>query len=511
MSMAGLPVSCGALVDAAIVVVEQTHKKLEICQRSGGPFRYEEVILAAVKEVAGPTFFALLVMAAAFSPLLVLEGEEGKLFRPLALTNIPAMLAAAVLTLTLDPALRLLLIRRPLALGSTENRLQGFLRQVLGGKIRAEETHPITGPLMRLYDPLVRWILRWKIPVIVAAAALVVLTRPVFWMIGSEFMPPLEEGSLLFMPTGIPGISIAQAQTLLQAADRILKTFPEVNHVLGKTGRADTATDPAPLSMLESVIVLKPHSQWRNSRTWYSSWAPSWMLPVLRHITPDEIAQETLISEMNDALRIPGMSNYWTMPIGGRIEMLTTGIRTPVGLKIQGSDINQIQQLGRQVQAALASVPGTRSVFAERSALIGLVVLFHIYYYFSSSVSFFEIPDRRWDLTQLVTPVDDRCHLTGLHEVAQDGQVLFVQFRQNHAELLAHERRQHQGLDRSRQEPEPIAGAGRADHDEDALGIQDALVFQQRVGPDVVQNQVVVLCALGEILPGVVNDVIRAD
>ena len=244
-------------------------------------------------------------MAAAFSPLLVLEGEEGKLFRPLALTNILAMLAAAVLTLTLDPALRLLLIRRPLALGSTENRLQGFLRQVLE-KIRAEETHPITGPLMRLYDPLVRLILRWKIPVIVAAAVLVVLTLPVFWMVGSEFVPPLEEGSLLFMPTGMPGISIAQAQTLLQAADRIVKTFPEVDHVLGKTGRADTATDPAPLSMLESVIVLKPHSQWRKARTWYSSWAPNWMLPVLRHITADQIAQETLISEMNDALKIPG-------------------------------------------------------------------------------------------------------------------------------------------------------------------------------------------------------------
>jgi len=252
-------------------------------------------------------------------------------------------------------------------LGSTENRLQGFLRWLLGGKIRPEETHPLTGPLMRLYDPLVRWILRWKVPVIAAAAALVALTLPVFWMIGAEFMPPLEEGSLLYMPTGMPGISIAQAQTLLQAADRIVKTFPEVDHVLGKTGRADTATDPAPLSMLESVIVLKPHSQWRKAQTWYSSWAPNWVLPVLRHVTPDHIAQETLISEMNAALKIPGMSNYWTMPIRGRIEMLATGIRTPVGLKIQGGDVNQIQQVGRQVEAALASVPGTRSVFAERT------------------------------------------------------------------------------------------------------------------------------------------------
>jgi Cu(I)/Ag(I) efflux system membrane protein CusA/SilA len=367
MSLAGIAIACGELVDAAIVVVEQTHKKLEIYERSGQPFRYEEVILEAVKEVAGPTFFALLVIAVAFLPVLVLEGQEGKLFRPLAYTKNFAMLVAAVLALTLDPALRLLLVRRPATLGLERSRWQGFLGFLLGGKIRPEEKHPITGPLMRFYDPVVRWTLRWKTQVIAGALVLVALTIPVFWMLGSEFMPPLEEGSLLYMPTSMPGISIAEAQKVLQATDGILKSFPEVDHVLGKTGRADTATDPAPLSMLETVVVLKPHSEWRREHVWYSSWAPNWMLTVLRHITADHISEPELVAEMNTALKIPGLSNYWTAPIRGRIEMLTTGIRTPVGLKIQGSDVDRIQEVGRQVENALASVPGTRSVFAERT------------------------------------------------------------------------------------------------------------------------------------------------
>jgi copper/silver efflux system protein len=367
MSLAGLAIACGELVDAAIVVVEQTHKKLEVYERMGQPFRYDEVILEAVKEVAGPTFFALLVIAVAFLPVLVLEGQEGKLFRPLAYTKNFAMLVAAVLALTLDPALRLLLVRKPRTLGLEEGGIRKFFSLLLGGKIRPEEKHPVTGPLMRIYDPIVRWTLRWKTQVIVGALVLVVLTIPLFWVIGSEFMPPLEEGSLLYMPTTMPGISIGESQRLLQATDAILKSFPEVDHVLGKTGRADTATDPAPLSMLETVIVLKPHSAWRKTHTWYSSWAPDFMLPVLRHITADHISEQDLIAEMNRALKIPGLSNYWTMPIRGRIEMLTTGIRTPVGLKIQGNDIQKIQEIGRQVEGVLSTVPGTRSVFAERT------------------------------------------------------------------------------------------------------------------------------------------------
>jgi copper/silver efflux system protein len=367
MSLAGLAIACGELVDAAIVVVEQTHKKLEIYERSGQPFKYEEVILEAVKEVAGPTFFALLVIAVAFLPVLVLEGQEGKLFRPLAYTKNFAMLVAAFLALTLDPALRLLLVRKPRPLGLEQSWWQKITGVLLGGKIRAEEKHPITGPLMRMYDPVVRWTLRWKTQVIAGAVVIVLLTVPLFWKIGSEFMPPLEEGSFLYMPTTMPGISIAEAQRLLQVTDGILKTFPEVDHVLGKTGRADTATDPAPLSMLETVIVLKPHSQWRKTHTWYSAWAPDWTLLTLRHITSDHISETQLISEMNAALKIPGLSNSWTMPIRGRIEMLTTGIRTPVGLKIQGGSVQQIQEIGRQVEAILSGVPGTRSVFSERT------------------------------------------------------------------------------------------------------------------------------------------------
>ena len=367
MSLAGIAIACGELVDAAIVVVEQTHKKLEIYERSGQPFRYDEVILEAVREVAGPTFFALLVIAVAFLPVLALEGQEGKLFRPLAYTKNFAMLVAAVLAVTLDPALRLILVRRPPKFGLEQSRWQRLLGSLLGGRIRPEEKHPITGPLMRFYDPVVRWTLRSKTRVIAGALVLVVLTVPLFWVLGSEFMPPLEEGSLLYMPTTMPGISIAQSRTLLQATDSILKAFPEVDHVLGKTGRADTATDAAPLSMLETVIVLKPHSAWRREHVWYSSWAPDWMVPLLRHITPDHISEQELIAEMNAALKMPGLSNYWTMPIRGRIEMLTTGIRTPVGLKIQGGELERIQDVGREVERILSGVPGTRSVFAERT------------------------------------------------------------------------------------------------------------------------------------------------
>jgi len=367
MALAGLAIACGELVDAAIVVGEQTHRKLEGYEISGLPFSYRDVVLEAVREVAGPTFLALLVIAVAFLPVLALEGQEGKLFRPLVLTKTFAMLAAAALAITFDPVLRLLLVKRRAPLdtsASTPLRLSSWL---LGGRIRSQEDHPITGPLMRIYDPVVRWTLRWKWLVIAGALALVLVTIPLFWKIGSEFMPSVDEGSLLYMPSTMPGISIAESQKLLQVTDRILKSFPEVDHVMGKTGRADTATDPAPLSMLETLIVLKPQSEWRKTQTWYSSWAPNWLVPVLRHITTDHISEAELVAEMNEALRIPGLSNSWTMPIRGRIDMLSTGIRTPVGLKVQGADLAQIQQIGNQLEQVLSTVPGTRGVFAERT------------------------------------------------------------------------------------------------------------------------------------------------
>src|SRR5581483_2573256 len=185
--------------------------------------------------------------------------------------------------------------------------------------------------------------------------------------ISSEFMPSVDEGSLLYMPTTMPGISIAESQKLLQVTDAILKTFPEVDHVIGKTGRADTATDPAPLSMLETTIVLKPQWEWRKAHVWYSALAPNWLLPLLRHITSDHISEEQLIAEMNSALKIPGLANSWTMPIRGRVDMLSSGIRTPLGLKIQGDDVQKIQEIGLEAERLLSTVTGTRSVFAERT------------------------------------------------------------------------------------------------------------------------------------------------
>jgi Cu(I)/Ag(I) efflux system membrane protein CusA/SilA len=235
------------------------------------------------------------------------------------------------------------------------------------GRIRSEESHLISRVLMRLYEPVVRWSLRWKWAVIGGAMALVAVTVPVFTHLGSEFMPPLAEGSLVYMPTTMPGISIGAAETLLQVSDRAIKRFPEVDRVLGKAGRADTSTDPAPLSMLETVITLKPTSEWRRVDTWYSGWAPDWMKRVLRHVTPDHISQEQLIEEMNAALSYPGVSNAWTMPIKARVDMLTTGIRTPVGLKVSGSDYAEIEKIGTAIEAALPAVSGTRNVFAERT------------------------------------------------------------------------------------------------------------------------------------------------
>jgi Cu(I)/Ag(I) efflux system membrane protein CusA/SilA len=210
--------------------------------------------------------------------------------------------------------------------------------------------------------------LRWKWFVIAGAVAVVIVTVPVFERLGSEFMPPLDEGSLLYMPSTLPGISVTQAQQLMQVQDRIIKQFPEVSTVLGKAGRAETSTDPAPFSMMETVIVLKPETDWRKVDTWYSPWAPNWAKAIFRRFTPDHISTDQLIEEMNQALKIPGTSNAWTMPIKARVDMLTTGIRTPVGIKIYGADIKKIEDLGTQIEALLPKVQGTRSVFSERTS-----------------------------------------------------------------------------------------------------------------------------------------------
>lgn len=366
MSLGGLAIAIGALVDASIVVVEQTHKKLEEWERKGEREDYRDVILGAVKQVAAPSFFALLVIAVSFIPVLTLEAQEGRLFRPLAYTKTLAMIIAAILAITLDPALRMLFTRRK-KFKLQPPWLSRPMNALFVGRIHAEEKHPVSRLLIRRYEPIAKWALRRNWAVIALAILLIAATIPIFQKLGSEFMPPLEEGSILYMPSTAPGISLTEAQKVLQVTDHILKQFPEVDCVLGKAGRAETVTDPAPLSMLETVIILKPHSQWRKTDTWYSSWAPEWAKGALRHITPDYISQEELIRQMNEVLKVPGLANAWTMPVKGRTDMLTTGVRTPVGLKIAGADVHQIEKIGTQVESLLTSVNGARGVFAERT------------------------------------------------------------------------------------------------------------------------------------------------
>lgn len=367
MSLGGIAIAIGAMVDAAIVVVEQAHKRLEEWERGGRKEDYRVVVLEAVKEVAGPSFFALLVIAVSFIPVLALENQEGRLFKPLAYTKNLSMFVAAFLAITLDPALRLSLMRlkdfdlRPRWLSRAAN-------VILVGKIHPEEKHPVSRFLIRLYQPAAEWALRWKWTVIGGACAMVIATAPVYYYkLGSEFMPPLDEGSIFYMPSTMPGISITEAQRLLQVTDRIIKEFPEVERVMGKAGRAETSTDPAPLSMLETVVTLRPTSEWRRVDTWYSSWAPEWAKGLFRRITPDHISQEDLVSELNRALSIPGLANGWTMPIKGRIDMLSTGIRTPVGIKISGGSLQKIEEIGEQIESLLPLIEGTRSAFAERT------------------------------------------------------------------------------------------------------------------------------------------------
>ncbi len=366
MSLAGIAIAIGALVDAAIVVVEQTHKKLEQWEATGSKESYQDVVINAVKEVGGPSFFALLVIAVSFIPVLTLEAQEGRLFKPLAYTKNLSMIVAAVLAITLDPALRLFLTHlrsfnfRPFWLCRATNA-------IVVGRIRNEDTHPVSRALIRVYDPAVAWTLRRKWWVIGGSVCLMLATVPVFLRLGNEFMPPLDEGALFYMPSTMPGISIGEAQRLLQVTDRIIKRFPEVDRVLGKAGRAETSTDPAPLSMLETIITLRPKSEWRKVDTWYSGWAPGWLRAVFRHITPDHISQEELVNQLNEALKIPGVSNAWTMPIKARIDMLSTGMRTPVGIKVSGADLKVVGEIGAQIESLLPQVQGTRNVFAERS------------------------------------------------------------------------------------------------------------------------------------------------
>jgi Cu(I)/Ag(I) efflux system membrane protein CusA/SilA len=365
MSLGGIAIAIGAMVDASIVVVEQTHKKLEAWDREGRQGDYHDVVIGAAKEVGGPSFFALLVIAVSFVPVLTLEAQEGRLFKPLAYMKNFTMIAAAILAITLGPVLLLLLVHMT-KFSFRPRWLSGLVNMIVVGKIHSEETHPISRVLIRLYEPVCACCLRWKWLVIAAALATIAVTVPVYNKLGTEFMPPLDEGTLLYMPSTLPGISVTEAQKLLQLQDRIIRQFPEVETVMGKSGRADTSTDPAPFSMMETVVVLKPERDWPKLSTWYSK-EPEWVQSIVRPFSPDHISNEQLVERMNAALQLPGVANTWSMPIKARIDMLTTGVRTPVGIKIFGADLNEIQRLGIQIEGLIPQVPGTRSVFAERT------------------------------------------------------------------------------------------------------------------------------------------------
>src|SRR6266498_1973978 len=370
MSLGGIAVAIGAMVDAAIVVVEQTHKKLEHWEAEGRPVNYKEVVIGAIKEVGAPSFFALLVIAVSFIPVFTLEGQEGRLFKPLAYTKNFSMAIAAFLAITLAPAMLMLLMRRD-PYKVRPRFLSRLINGLLIGKIHSEEKHPISRPLMKIYHPICSFVLRHTWGVVALAILAVALTIPIFSRLGSEFMPPLNEGVILYMPVTMPGISVTTTEQLLQVMDKKLKSFPEVERVFGKAGRAETATDPAPFSMMETVVVLKPESEWPKIPTWYSSWAPPWAQGILRRAWLDHKSIDELIYSpggLNEAMQLPGVSNAWTMPIKARVDMLSTGVRTPIGIKIMGANLEEVQKLGEHVELALQNIPGTKSIFAERAA-----------------------------------------------------------------------------------------------------------------------------------------------
>ncbi len=338
MSLSGIAISIGVLVDGAIVQMENVYKHLEYWQQGGRKENYREVALKALKEVGPSVFFSLLVIAVSFLPIFTLLDQEGRLFRPLAFSKTFVMAIAAILVVTFNPALRMLFLR----VDPFKSRLANMF---FIGNYYPEEKHPVSRVLFAWYDPVCRWVLKYPKQILIAAFILLLTTIPIYLKLGSEFMPPLWEGDILYMPITMPGISITEAQKLLQTQDKILKGFPQVERVWGKAGRMESSTDPAPLSMMETTVLLKPESQW-----------------------PGRISHEELINQMDAALKIPGTSNAWTMPIKNRIDMLSTGVRTPIGIKVLGADLDQIQDIAIRLEDLLKNVRGTRSVYAERVA-----------------------------------------------------------------------------------------------------------------------------------------------
>jgi Cu(I)/Ag(I) efflux system membrane protein CusA/SilA len=366
MSLAGIAISIGVLVDGAIVEVENAYKKLQLWEDGGRQGDFHAVRLQALKEVGPSVFFSLLVIAVAFMPVFTLVDQEGRLFKPLAYTKNLAMAIAAILAITLDPAMRMLFARMD-PFRFRPRWLARLATHAAVGTYYPEERHPVSAILFRIYEPACRFVLRFPRSTIVTAILLMATTVPVYMRLGSEFMPPLDEGTLLYMPTTLPGLSVTEAQTLLQTMDELIMAVPEVERVFGKAGRAETATDPAPFSMMETTILLKPTEQWRPVPRFYADW-PQWLHAPLRHIWYDRISKEDVIAELDRKLRFPGVTNAWTMPIKARIDMLTTGVRTPIGIKIYGADLAVIEAIGTQVESVIREVPGTRSIYAERTA-----------------------------------------------------------------------------------------------------------------------------------------------
>lgn len=369
MSLAGIAIAIGALVDASIVVVEQVHVKLARWQAAGRPGPARDVVIEGVKEVGGASFWSLLVIAVAFLPIFALQAQEGRLFKPLAFTKNAAMAIAAVLAITLDPALRLILTRvEPFTF--RPRRLASIMTRFVVGGFEPEEKSRITRGLMAIYRPALHLALRHRFVVLAAAFLSFVAIIPVWRSLGSEFMPPLNEGSILYMPTTLPGLGPTEAARWLKVQDALLKQFPEVRSVFGKIGKAETATDPAPMSMVETTVILEPRDRWRKTHAvrWYSSWAPETLARALRRVWPEERARtwDELIDEMDRTVRLPGFANAWLFPVKTRIDMTTTGIRTPIGVKIMGPDLEVIDRLGLEVEAVMQELPGTRSAFFER-------------------------------------------------------------------------------------------------------------------------------------------------
>ena len=319
MSLGGIAIAIGAMVDAAIVMIENAHKHIE---RDDGSRPRSQLILEACREVGPSLFFSLLIITVSFLPVFALEAQEGRMFKPLAFTKTFAMAGGALLSVTLVPVLMLLFVR---------------------GKIMPEARNPVNRALIAAYRPIIGVVLRHKVATVAVAGVVLLATLWPASRLGSEFMPTLNEGTLLYMPASLPGMSVTKASELLQQQDRIIKTFPEVESVFGKAGRAQTATDPAPLEMFETVINLKPEDQWRDGMT-----------------------VDKLIAEMDQALKFPGVANSWTMPIKARTAMLCTGIRTPIGIKVFGTNLEEMERLAKEVEAAVRAVPGTTSAYAER-------------------------------------------------------------------------------------------------------------------------------------------------